>query len=260
MSTKSNNVASAVVDTENKTNRVFPMLVGEIPGATVNHHSLLKGDTAVFTHQRDLLRIFFVIEGTVEFKIDAATNRFDERVVYVPSTEQDLTIKAISDLGFIEIQWVLTEADIAQLQASDTEFPIRQIYSQSEQYKDFFKSDKTISRSIIGQHALPRFCMGSVESYGFDRVEQHAHPLLDQFFFSFPENDVDLLIDDYRHPMVGDTLLHIPLGSNHGVEVAEGKKMHYLWIDFIFDAKGVAYLDEVHKSTGTMRNFDQVEK
>jgi len=260
MSVNLNNVASVVVNTAMNVNRVFPMLVGEIPGATVNHHSLLKGNSVAFTHQRDLLRIFFVIDGAIEFKIDAAKSSFDERVVFVPGTTQDLSINALNDLNFIEIQWQLTESDVAQLQASTTVFPIIQIYSKSEQYKDYFKSEKTISRSIIGQHTLPRFCMGSVESYGFDRVEPHAHPLLDQFFFSLPENDVDLLIDDYRHPMTGNTLVHIPLGSNHGVEVVEGKKMHYLWIDFIFDAKGVAYLDEVHKSTGTIRNFDQVDK
>ena len=63
------------------------------------------------------------------------------------------------------------------------------------------------------------------------QVGQHAHPLLDQFFFSFPENDMNLLIDCHICPMKGDTLLHIPLGSNHGVIAQGDQKMHYLWID-----------------------------
>ena len=72
---------------------------------------------------------------------------------------------------------------------------------------------------------------GSVEANGDDLVGQHAHPLLDQFFFSFPENDMNLLIDCHICPMKGDTLLHIPLGSNHGVIAQGDQKMHYLWID-----------------------------
>lgn len=258
MSQKVHDIAFEVVGAEVKSKSVQPMLVGAIAGATVNHYSLPKGEMACFAPQEDLLRIMFVLNGAVTFSIDDIHYPYADRVAFVPSTQQNLTIKADADLSFLEIQWALSEKDIAQLNDSDAEFPIRQIYSESEQYKDYFKSDKTISRSIIGQHLLPRFCMGSVESYGFDRVEPHAHPLLDQFFYSFPENDIELLIDDQRHPMAGNTLLHIPLGSNHGVEVREGKKMHYLWIDFIFDEKGVAYLDEVHKATETMRSFDEV--
>jgi len=99
--------------------------------------------------------------------------------------------------------------------------------------------------------------MGSNESYGPDRVESHSHPPLDQFFFSFPENDVVLLIDDMKQPYGGNTLLHVPLGSNHGVEIPEGKKMHYMWIDSIVDPKGISYLDEVHKPTGVKEFFNK---
>jgi hypothetical protein len=91
--------------------------------------------------------------------------------------------------------------------------------------------------------------MGSVVSYGFDRVEPHSHPLIDQFFFSFPENDAELIIDDERKHYGGYTIVHIPLGSNHGVEVMKGRRMHYLWIDFMIDKRGAAYLDEVHTLT-----------
>ena len=132
-----------------------------------------------------------------------------------------------------------------------------QIYDDSEQYREDFKSPKTISRSIIGHHALPRFCMGSVESYGPDRVEPHAHPLLDQFFFSFSENDINLLIDDRVQPFGGTTIIYIPLGSTHGVDIPEGKKMHYLWIDFIIDPIGVEYLDKVHNPTGVKVRFER---
>jgi hypothetical protein len=102
---------------------------------------------------------------------------------------------------------------------------------------------------------IPRFAMGSVETYGDDLIGQHTHPLLDQFFFSFPENDMDLLIDDFSLNMKGDTLLHIPLGSNHGVRVAGKQCAHYLWIDFLLYPEGLTYLDETHIATGTHRSF-----
>ena len=41
-------------------------------------------------------------------------------------------------------------------------------------------------------------------------------------------------------------LLHIPFGSDHGVEVEEGKSIHYIWMDFFKDPKGVAYIENTH--------------
>ena len=91
-------------------------------------------------------------------------------------------------------------------------------------------------------------------------VLRHArHPLLDQFFFSFPENDMDLLIDCRICPMKGNTLLHIPLGSNHGVIARGSQKMHYLWIDCTpqeLKQQAVDYLNEVHKPTGEKQTLE----
>ena len=112
-----------------------------------------------------------------------------------------------------------------------------------------------MERELVRQRIVPGFCMGSVESFGYDKVAQHPHPMLDQFFFSFPENEVEVLIDDFRIPMGGDTLLHIPLGSNHGVEVREGRHMHYIWIDFFLGQEGLDRLDGSHKHTGEQRSF-----
>src|SRR3546814_3765715 len=131
--------------------------------------------------------------------------------------------------------------------------PSVQDYAASPQYRDYFKSEKTISRTLVGPHVLPRFCMGSVESIGPDRIEPHAHPMLDQLFFSFAENDITLLIDGQRHALGGSTLLHIPLGSDHGVDVSPGKRMHYLWLDFFQRHQDMDYIAEVHKDVPSDR-------
>ena len=154
-------------------------------------------------------------------------------------------IYLLGDAHLLEIRWKLTEKEIQEMESAA--LPFTQTYEQAQKYRDPFKSEKTISRAIVPHRVLPRFAMGSVETYGTDLIGQHAHPLLDQFFYSFSENDCILLIDSLQHPMKGDTILHIPLGSNHGVFVGETQCAHYLWIDFIPDESGLNYLDEVHK-------------
>lgn len=156
----------------------------------------------------------------------------------------------------LEIQWEMNDKDLAEIAQTLPAFPITARYVDAMQYRDPFKSEKTISRAMIPHRTLPRFAMGSVETYGDDLIGQHEHPLLDQFFFSFSENDMDLLLDDIVYPMGGDTLLHIPLGCNHGVRVKDHQVAHYIWIDFATDPeKANAYLDDVHKATGTHRSF-----
>ena len=148
--------------------------------------------------------------------------------------------------------------DKAEIGSGCTVYPVTGRYEDALQYRDPFKSEKTISRALLPQRTIPRFAMGSVETYGDDLIGQHAHPLLDQFFFSFPENDMDLLIDDIVYPMKGNSLVHIPLGSDHGVSVKGKQTAHYIWIDFIQDPeKANHYLDEVHKPTGSMRRFSK---
>jgi hypothetical protein len=70
-----------------------------------------------------------------------------------------------------------------------TQFPHIQIYRNAKHYRDRNKSEKTISRAVIEQRIIPRFAFGSVETYGVDAVKSHDHPMLDQYFFSFPENE-----------------------------------------------------------------------
>ena len=85
--------------------------------------------------------------------------------------------------------------------------------------------------------------------------------MLDQFFFSFPENDMDVIIDGEKYPMLGNMILHIPLGSEHGVEVTGSKHMHYMWIDFLPDNEaGLKRLESSHKPTGTMRDLEKEDK
>lgn len=230
---------------------------GEIAGATVYYHSMLPGDNMELQADTAVLKTVFLLEGAVEITCGAHRIALAERAAYVAEPGKAVKLQSGVDAQFLEIQWRLTTDDTAFLADKEVAFPLVQIYDECGQYREDFKTGKCISRSIIDHHALPRFCMGSNESYGPDFVSPHTHPLLDQFFFSFADNQVNLLIDDVVQPYGGMALIHIPLGSNHGVDIPRGGKMHYLWIDFIIDPRGVAYLDEVHKATGVKERFDE---
>ena len=60
---------------------------------------------------------------------------------------------------------------------------------------------------------------------------------------------MDLSFDDLEKMNFtnhGNTLLHIPHGSEHSIKVETGKHMHYLWLDFFQDLESVSYIDHAH--------------
>ena len=238
-----------------KDSRVL-MLPESIPGATVYLHTLASGEKISFAPEKDKAQIFLSIDGRFSFAAGEKKLDVEGRWVFIPSASQSADFAVSEKTRILQIIWEIPADDRAAWANPEQQFPYIQEYITSLQYRDRNKSDKTISREMVRQRIVPGFCMGSVESYGYDKVAQHPHPMLDQFFFSFPENDVDVLIDDFKVPMKGDTLLHIPLGSNHGVEVLGDNHMHYIWIDFFLGQAGLDRLDSSHKHTGTMRSFD----
>lgn len=223
-----------------------PLLPGEIAGVQVAHHRLDKG-TLTLRGDRLQLVVLFLLAGAATIRSDGASARFADKTCYVARPGDNTHIEVDRHAEVLEVDWALTEEDYGRVDLAGMAFPIVQDYAASPQYRDYFKSEKTISRTLVGPHVLPRFCMGSVESIGPDRIEPHAHPMLDQLFFSFAENDITLLIDGERHALGGSTLLHIPLGSDHGVDVSPGKRMHYLWLDFFQRHEDMDYIAEVHK-------------
>ena len=243
------------IDSELQRQPIVPMLPGSIPGAILHLRTLQPGEKITVEPQADKAYIFLVIDGDYTFSAREVTKTASGRWVFIPAWNQTATFQATTKTRLLQIQWDIPENGREEWKNPQRDFPYIQEYITSLQYRDKNKSDKTISREMVRQRTVPGFCMGSVESYGYDKVAQHPHPMLDQFFFSFPENDVDVLIDDFKVPMKGDTLLHIPLGSNHGVEVLGDNHMHYIWIDFFLGQAGLDRLDSSHKHTGQMRSF-----
>lgn len=252
-----NGIALRRVDEYRNISCSVPLLMGKIRGAEVYYHTLLPGDRFYVRRDPEWLKTLVLIDGEVLVKMEDEETGFKGRASLVADPEKALEVQSRELSHVLEVRRELGEARSEAIRKSGASFPMVQDYYACDQYREDFKSRKSISRSMIDHHLLPDYCMGSNESYGPDRVEKHAHPLLDQFFFSFEDNEVDLMIDDMIQPFEPNTLLHIPLGSDHGVMIPEGKKMHYIWIDFMVDPGAVAYLDEVHKKTGVLERYDE---
>lgn len=113
-------------------------------------------------------------------------------------------------------------------------------------YGEAIKSKKTTSRTLLPENYVPRVAMGTVETTGPDVVGAHRHPMLEQLFLGLKDNDITVTADGARANLTAFSLLHIPPGSNHGAEVAAGKKLHYVWMDFFASKEGQEWL-KMHK-------------
>ena len=234
----------------------------KIPGARPVNHVITEGTELTLKADMGYYHILVLIDGAADFIVGGKTYSHDnDRVTFIPSLDTELIIKAKTLVQVLEIEWDVKDGDLDMIKEYNTAFPVDIPYVDSIQYIDPNKSQKTISRMMIPQRIIPRFSMGSVESYGYDAVRAHSHPMLDQFFCSFPENKSIVSIDGVNNDQLGNEIFHIPLGSNHGVEVVDDNHLHYMWIDFMPDnSAGLARLDASHKPTGLNRSFEEERK
>ncbi|MEI6077747.1 MAG: hypothetical protein WCS94_19350 [Verrucomicrobiota bacterium] len=119
-------------------------------------------------------------------------------------------------------------------------------FSDCPAYREAIKSPKTTSRTLLAENFVPRVALGTVETTGPDAVAAHRHPMLEQLFLGLQDNDITVTADATTARLTSFDILHIPLGSNHGAQVAEGRKLHYIWMDFFMTKGGQEWL-KMHK-------------
>ena len=68
--------------------------------------------------------------------------------------------------------------------------------------------------------------------------------MLEQLFYGLKDNCCTVCADEDEVTFSERQLLHIPLGSNHGVEVHEGKTLRYIWIDLFKHHKGMEWITQ----------------
>jgi len=220
---------------------------GEIDTVKAFCHNLNKDEKLLLEKKENCARMLFVVLGGAKFEQEVAVYEYNEKALFVPKPYTDFEIVGINDCTVLEIQIELTDDEWQELLSRSGNFPIAEAYDAFPKYKEDCKSEKTISRMIVDADILPRFGMGSVETYGDDRVEKHTHPCVEQLFFNFEESNMIVEIDDDDFQIDGSTIMHIPLASDHGVRVKAPYHMHYLWMDFVIDEEGNQYLKDAHQ-------------
>lgn len=221
------------------------MLDREAEGIKICYHSIHKGTQMVFDPCKNSVRILFLCKGSVSLQNCSKNCEIDGRGVFIGKPRAATQLICRENAELLELVRYLSKQEW-ELENSDSKLPFFQKYNSAQKYLEEGKSSKTINRMIVPQRLIPRFAMGSVETHGEDRVAEHRHPMLDQYFFSLAENDCFVLIGNRRYPYKGNSLLHIPLGSDHGILSEEGQIIHYIWMDFLLGEDGLQYMDETH--------------
>ena len=221
----------------------------EIEGVTVSYTAVGPGNNHGGEPVSGQSRVMIFIRGSG--MVDAARHRFSigELALLCPPLNAAYTVQADgSGLGYLEILMELAPEEQLRRDEINRRLPYFLSYSGCELYREGIKSEKTINRTLLPVSVLPRVTIGSVQTAGPDQVGAHRHPMLEQLFYGLAGNHCLVTADETEAPFEEDVLLHIPLGSNHGVRVEKGSALHYLWMDFFHSEQDMSYISDTHVS------------
>lgn len=222
------------------------MMDEEIKGTSVLCHHLRKHDVRCFAPCDGFARIIIFLSGAGTAESEGNRTVMNENDVYVQKPDMSVSVRTGEEAIVVELIRRVTEQEFGQFSGCE-QLPYLASYQNAKTYREECKSEKTINRMLIPARIVPRFAMGSVETSGVDRVEPHSHPMLDQFFLGMRDNHCTVIADGQRQRFESGVLLHIPLGSNHGVVSEQEDCVRYYWMDFLFDEEGLAYMDSAHE-------------
>lgn len=216
------------------------MLPKEIKGLDVFYCYAGSGKSVIFPAENRRQIVLLLLEGSGSVGYSGNVREFDGLSVYLADPQSTFELAARTDTQYLKILYNLAECEHPAAHE-----PYFQPYSLCSTYREAIKSNRTVNRTLLPEGLTPRFCMGSVQTSGPDRVGEHAHPMLEQFFFGLPGNDCVVTADGLCAPFGENILLHIPSGSTHGVVVEEGRELHYIWMD-LFKENDMSYIRKNH--------------
>lgn len=228
------------------------LLDGEIANLKIEHRAFLGPiKERINLLDRHTTMLLFV-SGKGNLYADAVQYSLTSDSIAVPMEEikeVQIEVPAGQALHFLQFTKKLSSQDLEDLKHFPKESKQKFFYTRFEDcepYTEKIKSPNTISRTVLPANIIPRVSLGTVEAMGPDKVGAHKHPMLEQLFLGLADNDITVHADGVSTPFKQYSLLHIPLGSNHWVDVAENKKMNYMWMDFFLTKEGEVWLD-THK-------------
>lgn len=268
-------VSASTLATESSGCSEAPILRGEIDGVTTNVIAVTSGKHLYLPALHSAHRIIFIVSGNGSINDDSGgLFYFKGLSVYVPKYQTGCSINSIApsspllrataapttstpartdsdcsgtSVTALEVQFRMADQDAADLANPSDKLPYFLAYADAKTYKEAFKSPKTTSRTLVPTNIVPRFAAGSVQTTGPDAVGAHSHPMLEQLFLGLPGSNQTVVADSHKKQMTEWMLLHIPLGSMHGVDVDDVSQLHYIWMDFFREKKGQSWIDENHK-------------
>jgi hypothetical protein len=224
-----------------------PLLPGAIEEVEARYCLQRKGVQRTAVPQPGKTRVFLFFFGAGEVHSSGESFVFSEVASFAGRANAPVSIRATSTrLEYVEITVTRVEEESTAPRSRAGFFVL---YSQCDTYREAIKSAATVSRTIIPPDVVPRFCMGSVEAVGPDEVGAHAHPMLEQLFWGLPGSEGVVTADEAAAVFGERMLLHVPLGSRHGVRVHAGKRLHYVWMDFFRTAEDLTYIHRQHSPT-----------
>lgn len=227
------------------------LLPGEIAETEVEHVAYVGPASITELVSKEHVNMYMFIKGMGTLKADTNSYALVPESIAIPAVYDKLTFEVPEGetLHYILFKRLLTEADRQDLltypESNQYDVYFRE-FSECEAYTEKIKSPNTISRTVLPEKIMPRLALGTVEAPGPDRVGAHEHPMLDQLFLGLAGNEVTVHADGQSALFKEFELLHIPIGSSHGVTVEEGKKMYYMWMDFFITKEGQEWL-KTHK-------------
>ncbi len=233
---------------------VQPVMVGEVAEVHVDLVTVRGSATHAEPARPDEAVVWLLVagKGTMQAKglqfavsgetIARAPQGWDWRITAADGTAMQL----------VRVRRKLTAVDFEELRKFPEfqEQPLVKAFKDCTPYGEAIKSAKTVSRTLLPENYVPRMAMGTVETTGPDAVAPHRHAMLEQLFLGLKGNDITVTADAERAALGEFTILHIPLGSFHGAQVREGKRLHYVWMDFFADKAGQEWL-KTHKPLTT---------
>ena len=227
------------------------MLHGEISDTKIEHFAVSGPAVQTISLSSENVNMFVFIKGTGILKADTLSIGLVPESLAIPVQYKNVTINVAEGevLHYVRFIKKLSEQDKKDME----EFPDKNKYniyftkfSDCQPYTEKIKSPNTVSRMVLPGDIIPRVALGTVKASGPDRVGSHIHAMLDQLFLGLAGNDITVRADGTSIKLGEFSLLHIPLGSAHGVSVEKNKQMYYLWMDFFLSKEGQVWL-KTHK-------------
>jgi hypothetical protein len=228
------------------------VLPGEIEGVTTHLISIQGSGQHVEPSNSDCEVIWLFLQGKGTLRTKDMTYEIEgDTIARAPlAWAWQIDVSKGEALHCLRVRRLLSADDRLELQKfpQNNTAPYVKKFSECPAYREAIKSPKTVSRTLLPENYVPRVAMGTVETTGPDTVGAHRHPMLEQLFLGLKDNDIMVSADDAEVQLTSFAILHIPLGSNHGAQVSEGKKLYYVWMDFFITKEGQEWL-KMHQPT-----------